>query len=219
MTDGKHIAALIKAQTEMGKLTKNSTNPHFKSKYADLTAVLETCTDALHSNGFAILQPSGKDEGGMFTDTVLMHESGGLFTTRVYWIGVKPDMQGSGSAMTYARRYGLMALTGLEPEDDDGAEASKKAPQKREPEPQREEVLTPTGSRDKMLAAIKAVQNAKQFTGLVERQEFKDALAKLAEADAPKALEVTAAMGAKRSAVMVDDNIPDFDKETGEVTQ
>jgi hypothetical protein len=214
MADNAHITALVKAQAAMGKLTKNSTNPHFKSKYADLGAVLETCSEVLHANGFAILQPSGKDDMGQFTDTTLAHESGGQFTTRVYWTGVKPDMQGSGSAMTYARRYGLMALTALAPEDDDGVEASKPAPKREapahQPVAQPAETLTPAASRDRMLAALKDAVTAKQFTGLIERQTFKDALAALAEAAPPMALQVTAEIDKLRSKLVIDDSLPEF---------
>lgn len=124
------IKALVKAQKEMGAVVKNASNPHLKSKYADLGAVLDACQTALHSNGFAIMQPCGKDEFGAFVDTVLAHESGETLTSRVYLVVGKNDMQGVGSAITYARRYGLLGMTGLAPEDDDGeaTKAPKNAP-------------------------------------------------------------------------------------------
>lgn len=124
------IKALVKAQKEMGAVVKNANNPHLKSKYADLGAVLDACQTALHSNGFAIMQPCGKDEFGAFVDTVLAHESGETLTSRVYLVVGKNDMQGVGSAITYARRYGLLGMTGLAPEDDDGeaTKAPKNAP-------------------------------------------------------------------------------------------
>lgn len=118
------IKALVKAQTEMGAVIKNASNPHLKSKYADLGSVLEACQTALQVNGFAIVQPCGKDEMGMYVETVLAHESGESFVSRVYLVIGKNDMQGVGSAITYARRYGLLGMTGLAPEDDDG-EATK----------------------------------------------------------------------------------------------
>lgn len=118
------IKALVKAQKEMGAVIKNTANPHLKSKYADLGAVLDACQTALHGNGFAIMQPCGKDEHGAFVDTVLAHESGQNLSSRVYLVIGKNDMQGVGSAITYARRYGLLGMTGLAPEDDDG-EATK----------------------------------------------------------------------------------------------
>lgn len=121
------IAALSKAQAKMGALLKNAANPHLKSKYADLGAVLDACQPALQDNGFAIMQPCGKDEHGQYVETVLAHSSGEAFTSRVYLVIGKQDMQGLGSAITYARRYGLMGMAGLAPEDDDG-EATKQPP-------------------------------------------------------------------------------------------
>lgn len=121
------IKALAKAQTEMGKAIKNAKNPHLKSNYADLGSVMEACFDALHANGFAIMQPCGADERGQYVETVLAHASGDTFTSRVHLVLGKNDMQGVGSAITYARRYGLLGMAGLAPEDDDG-EATKAAP-------------------------------------------------------------------------------------------
>lgn len=124
------IKALAKAQTEMGKAIKNAKNPHLKSNYADLGSVMEACFDALHANGFAIMQPCGADERGQYVETVLAHESGEKFASRVHLVIGKNDMQGVGSAITYARRYGLLGMAGLAPEDDDG-EATKAPPQRR----------------------------------------------------------------------------------------
>lgn len=121
------IKALAKAQTEMGKAIKNAKNPHLKSNYADLGSVMEACFDALHANGFAIMQPCGADERGQYVETVLAHASGDTFTSRVHLVLGKNDMQGVGSAITYARRYGLLGMAGLAPEDDDG-EATKASP-------------------------------------------------------------------------------------------
>ena len=127
------IKALVKAQKEMGAVIKNTSNPHLKSKYADLGAVLDACQTALHDNGFAIMQPSGKDDHGAFVDTVLAHESGQSLSSRVYLVIGKQDMQGVGSAITYARRYGLLGMTGLAPEDDDGEGTKATAKQARGP--------------------------------------------------------------------------------------
>jgi ERF superfamily len=127
------IKALVKAQKSMGAVLKNASNPHLKSKYADLGSVLDACLSALHDNGFAIMQPCGKDEHGAFVETVLAHESGESCTSRVYLVIGKQDMQGVGSAITYARRYGLLGMAGLAPEDDDG-EATK-APKHEAPTP------------------------------------------------------------------------------------
>lgn len=121
------IKALAKAQTEMGKVLKNSENPHLRKKYADLGAVIDACFGALHANGFAVMQPCGADENGKFVETILAHSSGNTFTSKVYLIVDRQDMQRVGSAITYARRYGLLGMAGLAPEDDDG-EATKAPP-------------------------------------------------------------------------------------------
>ena len=73
------IKALVKAQKEMGPALKSSVNPHLRSKYADLGAVMEACFDALHNNGFAVMQPGGCDEHGTYVETVFAHESGEMF--------------------------------------------------------------------------------------------------------------------------------------------
>lgn len=122
------IAALAKAQSEMGAALKKTNNPHFNRKYADLSSVQDACFDALHNNGFAVVQPSGRDESGMFVDTLFLHTSGETFQSRVYLVVDKNNMQGVGSAITYARRYGLMGLAGIAPEDDDGNAAAKAPP-------------------------------------------------------------------------------------------
>ena len=126
----KSIAtALAKAQAEMGKALKQANNPHFKSKYADLGNVMDACLPALNAAGIAVIQPTGEDEHGRFVETILIHgESGESLACRVPLIVAKNDMQGYGSAVTYGRRYGLMAMAGIAPEDDDGNAAAKAAP-------------------------------------------------------------------------------------------
>jgi hypothetical protein len=126
--------ALAKAQAEMGKALKQSNNPHFKSKYADLGNVMDACLPALNAAGIAVIQPTGEDEHGRYVETTLIHgESGEHVSCRVPLIVAKNDMQGYGSAVTYARRYGLMAMAGIAPEDDDGNAAAKAAPKQEAP--------------------------------------------------------------------------------------
>ena len=126
----KNIAmALAAAQMAMGKALKQNTNPAFKSKYADLGSVMDACLPALNANGIAVIQPFFDDESGRYIKTIFIHgESGEHMECRVPLITSKNDMQGFGSAATYARRYGLMAMAGIAPEDDDGNAASKAAP-------------------------------------------------------------------------------------------
>ena len=126
MTQHKGIyAALAAAQAEMGKAVKDTENPHFKSKYADLASVMDACMPALNKNGIAVIQPFVTDEiSGRAVKTILIHESGETLECTIPLIFGKNDMQGLGSAMTYGRRYGLMAMAGIAPEDDDGNAAA-----------------------------------------------------------------------------------------------
>ena len=114
----KIIPAYIKAEHTVGSVKKTASNPHFKSKYADLEAVMEACSEALEKNGLAIWQ-SVAEEGDRLI-TRLYHTSGQWMEGYTPLIIAKNDMQGLGSAYTYARRYGLMAMMGIAPEDDDG---------------------------------------------------------------------------------------------------
>lgn len=118
-------AALAAAQAEMGPALKDSTNPAFRSKYADLASVMAACLPALNKHGIAVIQPPTDDEYGRYVKTILVHESGETLECRVPLIIGKNDMQGYGSAVTYARRYGLMSMAGIAPEDDDGNAAAK----------------------------------------------------------------------------------------------
>ena len=121
--------ALAKAQANMGKALKQANNPHFRTKYADLGNVMDACLPALNEAGIALIQPTGEDDHGRYVETTLIHgESGESLTCRVPLIVTKNDMQAYGSAVTYARRYGLMAMAGIAPEDDDGNDAAKAAP-------------------------------------------------------------------------------------------
>ena len=131
----KSIAtALAAAQINMGKALKQASNPHFRSKYADLGSVMDACLPALNERGIAVIQPTGEDDLGRFVQTILIHgESGEQLSCRVPLIVGKNDMQGYGSAVTYARRYGLMAMAGIAPEDDDGNAAAKAAPKQEAP--------------------------------------------------------------------------------------
>ncbi len=131
MTDHKTVyAALAAAQMEMGKALKDSTNPAFKSKYADLASVMDACLPALNKHGIAVFQPTVDDDSGRYVKTILAHASGEIVECRVPLIVSKNDMQGYGSAVTYARRYGLMGMAGIAPEDDDGNAAAKAPPPK-----------------------------------------------------------------------------------------
>lgn len=126
-------AALVKAQKAFGPALKTSTNPHFKSRYADLSACVEAVIEGLNDNGIMLMQPCHESESGVTVETLFIHESGETMSAgKLHVPSAKNDPQGYGSALTYARRYSLMAACGIAPEDDDGNAGSKPAP-KREP--------------------------------------------------------------------------------------
>ena len=161
------VKAFIKAQGEMGAAIKNASNPHLKSKYADLGSVMEAAMPALHANGFAVMQPSGGDERGLYVDTILLHESGETFTSRVYLVMGKQDMQALGSAQTYARRYGLMGMAGVVPEDDDG-EATKRPPQQPVNPPQPAPPASPSTAAQEAARALMAAADKDALRAAVE---------------------------------------------------
>ena len=119
-------AAFVKAQKGFAPALKTASNPFFKSKYADLSACVEAVLDSLNDNGIAIIQKCHESETGVMVETVFLHESGEtLECGKLHVPASKNDAQGYGSALTYARRYSLMAACGIAPEDDDGNAASK----------------------------------------------------------------------------------------------
>ena len=122
-------AALLKAQRAIKFASKDANNPHFKSKYADLPAVIDAIKPALNDAGIAFLQTFSPSEAGFIAVTTrLMHESGEWIQDTATVPLPKADPQGYGSAATYARRYSLAAITGLYQDDDDGNAASHNKP-------------------------------------------------------------------------------------------
>lgn len=117
-------SALNKAQAEMGGAVKDSSNPFFKSKYADLASVIEACKDELTKHGLSISQLVTSDEQGRsYVETVLMHSSGQWIASKMLLHLAKTDMQGLGSAISYARRYSLQSILNIPAVDDDGESA------------------------------------------------------------------------------------------------
>jgi hypothetical protein len=120
-------AAFVKAQKGFAPALKTNTNPHFRSKYVALDGCIEAVIDALNANGIALMQPTHQDETGVTVETLFIHESGETLSGgKLHVPAAKQDAQGYGSALTYARRYSLMAACGIAPEDDDGNAASRR---------------------------------------------------------------------------------------------
>ena len=165
----KEIAkALLQAQTEMSNPVKGSTNPFFKSKYADLNAVREAVIPTLNKYGIIVLQPMESIEGKNYIKTVLMHESGDHlegFTEIIY--AKQNDAQAQGSGITYARRYGLQSMVCVGADDDDGNSASHPMakpttpPSKKEP-PKKAEI------DDLVKAALGEINKQKDLDGIME---------------------------------------------------
>lgn len=122
-------AAFVKAQRDFAPALKTNTNPHFRSKYVGLDGCIEAVIDSLNGNGIALLQPTHECADGVTVETLFVHESGETMSGGKFHVpAAKNDPQGYGSALTYARRYSLMAACGIAPEDDDGNAATKTAP-------------------------------------------------------------------------------------------
>lgn len=113
-------AALAKAQGQIEAALKDKTNPHLRSKYADLASVWDACRSQLSSNGIAIVQAPETTDKGVSIETLLCHSSGQWVKSSCFIPVDKYTAQGFGSAITYARRYALAAFVGVAPDDDDG---------------------------------------------------------------------------------------------------
>lgn len=120
--------ALHKAQAKIKAALKDATNPHFKSKYADLSSVVEAVKAPLLEAGIVFLQGVEDAENGVAVETMLLHTSGEWLSSTLKIPATKQDAQGYGSAITYGRRYGLQSMCGVPAEDDDGNAATAAAP-------------------------------------------------------------------------------------------
>ena len=130
MAEVSIIAALAKALPELESAKKNKANPAFKSKYADLAAVIEAL-EPIRKHGLWYRQVLHESADGVNVETIYIHEGGDTLSAgSLYMPATKRDAQGFGSALTYARRYSLQSAFGLATEDDDGNAAVKStAPQ------------------------------------------------------------------------------------------
>ena len=151
MQTSEHInelaTALAKAQGEITGALKDSANPFFKSKYADLASCWDACRAALSSNGLSVVQTTARGEPvtiqwettdqatgevsqfkvdtvELVVETTLIHSSGQWIRSSLPLIPRDASPQGMGSALTYGRRYGLTAMIGVAQVDDDANAAS-----------------------------------------------------------------------------------------------
>lgn len=117
-------AALAKAQAEISGAAKDSANPYFKSKYADLESVWSACRKPLTDNGLSVIQTSQPTKHGLMLVTTLAHSSGEWIRGYMPILAKDATAQSQGSGITYARRYALAAIAGVYQTDDD-AEAAQ----------------------------------------------------------------------------------------------
>ena len=157
----KLAAALVKAQRKIGAAKKDSANPFFKSKYADLGAVMEACKEAFNSEGISVLQPvTYTADGKHAVETTLLHESGEYISETMALELTVAKMQDLGSAISYARRYSLQAM-GFIPAEDDDAEASMGRKHSNYPQAASKVTVTTTTAENKEVEASPASPPAK----------------------------------------------------------
>ena len=146
--------ALIESRKNMGKLVKDKTNPHFKSKYATLKAVIETAQGPFQDAGLCVFEYTDCDGEGITQWLTVFHTESGESMESSLPLNVRDPLnpQQVGSAQTYARRYLWTAAAGLAPEDDDGNAAAQGKP-----------AFKPAG---------KPVDHAKSKSAIDERKSF-----------------------------------------------
>jgi len=189
----KLFAALSKAQAEMEGARKDATNPHFRSKYADLGAVWDACREALTKNGLCVLQPPFADGKKVTVTTVLGHSSGQWFAADLTMTSREDSPQGVGSTITYGRRYGLQCIAGIAPEDDDGNAGSGRntdsnaAPppvrQQSAPPPRRSTTMDTHNTEDPLKSAVRLIAEFKPKLG---DKAFFQVLREIGDVDLPE---------------------------------
>lgn len=136
------ISAMSKVQSQLRVAVKDSFNPHYKNKYADLGCVWEACREPLAHNGLAVIQSISQEDGKQMLVTTLAHISGQWMKSTMALPLIKPGAQELGSCITYCRRYSLAAMVGIYQGDDDDAEkADRSVREKSEKRPFSKEMI------------------------------------------------------------------------------
>lgn len=193
---GEIAAALAKAQGDVENVAKDKENPHYKSRYATLAGALDEVRPKFAKHGLAILQMPVNGEGANIgVVSRLTHSSGQWIESALYVAPTKFDAQGAGSAITYLRRYSLMAIAGIAPDDDDG-EAAIGRPQSRaqakgttDAPPDRVAAVTrATEIRDRLRKAIDGAKEPRIIDEIISVNEADLAFVKKVHADTSEKL-------------------------------
>lgn len=174
--------ALAKAQSVMDNASKDRTNPAFRSAYADLASVREATSGPLSANGIAVLQAAATTEHGVTVETRLVHTSGQWFACTLGAVPKAYDPQSIGSTITYLRRYGLMSMAGIAPEDDDGNAASGWREERRDERREPPHEAPPAGHH----ASFTETERAKFCAALKDIGLTYDNVAAYAQANGPR---------------------------------
>jgi len=110
--------ALVKFQSQLKPVNKDSENPFFKSSYADLSSILQSVMPLLSANGLALIQPMKVQDNATVLITSLIHESGEVLSSEMI-LPNHQDPQKYGSLITYYKRYQLQAMLGISTKDED----------------------------------------------------------------------------------------------------
>lgn len=198
---GSLAAALVAFQAEAPKIALDSTNPHFKNRYASLAGIMEAVRPPLTKNGLAIVQQPTVLESGMpALRTTLLHSSGETLSDVMPLAVDKPGPQALGSAITYARRYSALAILGLVGDEDDDANSAQPKQKQKASAPAAADspfkAPTNTGNGDdpeRLANVVRALIDAGAITAdQLERADKKNLLARLESLAKNKGIEVPA---------------------------
>ncbi len=160
--------ALAKAQAKIKHASKDNVNPHFKSRYADLASCMEAIREPFAENGLAISQPLSNEENKVKCTTILMHESGQWLASDMSMTPVQNTPQAMGSCATYLRRYMVLGIAGVAPDDDDGNAASGRGNENNYPSTASKNVVAKTNQPSVATSQAKATGDASTSSQVVK---------------------------------------------------
>lgn len=182
----KLMGAMLKVQGAVDGVKKDGKNPHFKSSYATLEAVVDTIRPVCQENGLVVMQAPGLfSDGAIAVETIVVHAaSGEWIKSEVSLPVVGSDPQKAGSALTYAERYSLMALFNLPPVDDDGNAASERSNGSTRPPPKQQPTQLPDDqipTIDRLTRALKNLSSPVALERFLTQPSTQEALRDLTE--------------------------------------